>query len=275
MLTKICSKCNKEKQLSEFYPNPRCKLGVEGQCKQCRKEVADVRKEEKKLKDREYSSRPEIKEKRKQYSKRYYEQNKEKLKQQAREHYNSNAEQYHEYDRQRSKTEERIVYRRNYNETYYKNNREKLNAYDRQRYTKRRENIKYVLGQAMAGGIRRCIGNNKADRHWEYLVGYTFEDLTKHLESQFTPEMNWDNFGSYWEIDHIIPQNIFSISSAEDKQFKICWSLANLRPLEKSLNRQRPKDGRDVPKEQAISILGLNLYYDIMDVENDSLVLQN
>ena len=259
MLTKICSKCNKEKQLSEFYPNPRCKLGVEGQCKQCRKEIADVRKEEKKLKDREYSSRPEIKEKRKQYSKKYYEQNKEKLKQQAREHYNSNIEQYHEYDRQRSKTEERIVYRRNYNETYYKNNREKLNAYDRQRYTKRRENIKYVLGQAMAGGIRRCIGNNKADRHWEYLVGYTFEDLTKHLESQFTPEMSWENYGSYWEIDHIIPQNIFSILSADDKQFKICWSLMNLRPLEKSLNRQRPKDGSDISQEIKNRILNQSI----------------
>lgn len=256
MITKVCSRCKKEKQISEFYPNPRCTLGVEGQCKQCRKEIADMHKEERKLKDREYNSRPEIKEKRKQYQKIYYEQNKEKLKQQAREHYNKNIEQYHEYDRQRSKTEERITYRRKYNETYYKNNKEKLNAYDRQRHSERRKDIKYVLGQAVSGGIRRCIGNDKAERHWENLVGYTFENLAKHLESQFTSEISWDNYGSYWEIDHIIPQNTFNIQSADDKQFKLCWSLMNLRPLEKSMNRQRPRDGSDIPEELKQNILG-------------------
>lgn len=268
MLTKICSRCKKEKQLSEFYVNLKCNLGVEGQCKQCRKDIADLNKEERKRRDKEYYSRPEVKERKQQYQKAYYEQNKEKLKQQAREHYNKNIEQYHEYDRQRSKTEERIKYRRNYNEIYYKNNKEKLNAYDRQRYFKRKENIKYTLGQAIAGGIRRCIGNNKAERHWETIVNYTFEDLVKHLELQFIPEMSWDNYGSYWEIDHIIPQNLFDIQSVEDEQFKICWSLANLRPLEKSLNRQRPKDGSDVSKEQAINILGQKLYADIMGIEN-------
>jgi hypothetical protein len=27
----------------------------------------------------------------------------------------------------------------------------------------------------------------------------------QYLEQQFTSEMNWDNYGSYWEIDHIYP----------------------------------------------------------------------
>ena len=75
--------------------------------------------------------------------------------------------------------------------------------------------------------------------------------------------------GEYWEIDHIIPLNLFNYESEQDEQFKICWSLANLRPLEKIANKKRPKDGSDISKEQAINILGLDLYYDIMNVENE------
>ena len=49
--------------------------------------------------------------------------------------------------------------------------------------------------------------------------------------------MNWNNYGEYWEIDHIIPQNLFNMTTAESKDFQICWSLMNLRPLEKSAQK--------------------------------------
>ena len=45
----------------------------------------------------------------------------------------------------------------------------------------------------------------------------------------------------------------------DSKSFQICWSLANLRPLEKSLNRQRPKDGSDISDELKQKILGQEL----------------
>lgn len=59
--------------------------------------------------------------------------------------------------------------------------------------------------------------------------------------------MSWNNYGDYWEIDHIIPINTFNFNSYEDREFQVCWSLANLRPLEKIANRKRPKDGSDIP----------------------------
>lgn len=77
-----------------------------------------------------------------------------------------------------------------------------------------------------------CLKGNKREQTWESLVGYTLDDLIKHLESQFDTNMSWDNYGFYgWHIDHIIPKNQFKYSSPDDKQFKICWSLMNLRPL--------------------------------------------
>lgn len=114
---------------------------------------------------------------------------------------------------------------------------------------------KTQLSQVISSGMRKALQQNKAGRHWEEFVPYNLAELKEHLESQFTEGMSWDNFGEYWEIDHIIPQNLFSISSVEDHDFKICWSLMNLRPLSVTENRSRPKDGSDVPECLSKAIL--------------------
>jgi hypothetical protein len=79
---------------------------------------------------------------------------------------------------------------------------------------------------------------------------YTIEELKTHLELQFEPWMNWDNWGRYkllkwddhdqstwrWNIDHIIPAAKFNYTSVEDEEFKQCWALSNLRPLSAKVN---------------------------------------
>lgn len=37
------------------------------------------------------------------------------------------------------------------------------------------------------------------------ILGCDAETFKKHIESQFSPDMNWDNHGSVWHVDHIIP----------------------------------------------------------------------
>lgn len=71
--------------------------------------------------------------------------------------------------------------------------------------------------------------------------GYTAKQLLEHLEQQFTSEMNWDNYGNYWELDHIIPKYKFYYENYSDEQFKQCWSLNNLRPLTVKENQSRNK----------------------------------
>lgn len=121
----------------------------------------------------------------------------------------------------------------------------------------------FRLNKSMSGGICQSLKGNKAGRHWEDLVPYNLEQLRQHLESQFTPEMSWENIGKYWEIDHIIPKNQFEFTTYHDKEFQICWSLANLRPLEKFANRQRPKNGSDIPEELKQQILNQKLNQEI------------
>jgi len=74
-------------------------------------------------------------------------------------------------------------------------------------------------------------------------VGYSRDQLLKHIEAQFTDGMGWHNAGQ-WHIDHIIPKNLFNPANAQ--HVVKCWSLDNLRPLWAADNHRRPKDGSDV-----------------------------
>lgn len=86
------------------------------------------------------------------------------------------------------------------------------------------------LHRSMSALARRALGKSKAGWSWEKLVGYDLVTLRAHLERQFTKGMTWQNFGQ-WHVDHILPRASFQFASAEDPEFKACWSLTNLRPL--------------------------------------------
>jgi hypothetical protein len=67
-------------------------------------------------------------------------------------------------------------------------------------------------------------------------MGYTAKDIKEHIERLFTKEMSWANYGSYWQIHHILPSSYFNYSSIDHPEFKLCWNLSNLMPLEKTKN---------------------------------------
>ena len=93
--------------------------------------------------------------------------------------------------------------------------------------------VRKAIGKKKAGRSERSrLGHHERLQQWENLVGYTFQDLMKHLESRFEPGMTWENYGrNGWHIDHVIPKSFFTITSVEDEHFKRCWSLNNLQPL--------------------------------------------
>jgi hypothetical protein len=61
------------------------------------------------------------------------------------------------------------------------------------------------------------------------LVGCPLGDLKKHLEAGFRDGMTWDNYGSSWHIDHIVPCAAFDLSTAEGQ--RTCFHFSNLQPL--------------------------------------------
>lgn len=78
--------------------------------------------------------------------------------------------------------------------------------------------------------IWHSLRGKKNGAHWQFIVGYTVQDLKDHLGSLFQNGMSWGNYGQ-WHIDHIRPVSLFSFKSYKDKQFKQCWALSNLQPL--------------------------------------------
>ena len=129
---------------------------------------------------------------------------------------------------------------------YYKENPEKFRELSRDwrknhkkecqeyntKYTRERRRIdyKFKLNKNVASFICQCLKGKKAGMKWEKLVGYTLDDLVKHLENKFEPWMTWDNYGK-WHIDHIKPKSLF-----KEEEFKECWALSNLQPLEAITN---------------------------------------
>ena len=152
---------------------------------------------------------------------------------------------------------------REYAKTYYndtlESRREIRKEQSRKRNLKVSQDPMQKLNSHMSSIICSALKGNKAEQHWEDLVGYTLQELREHLESQFDENMNWNNQGKYWEIDHIIPKNLFHFDSADSKEFKICWSLMNLRPLSSYDNMHRPRKGQDVPEDLKNRILNQKL----------------
>lgn len=90
--------------------------------------------------------------------------------------------------------------------------------------------FKVRLNERMGAMMRIALKDKKNGRHWESLVGYSLQDLMKHLEKLFAPGMTWDNIRE-WHIDHIIPMSAFNFELPEHNDFKKCWALKNLQPL--------------------------------------------
>lgn len=121
---------------------------------------------------------------------------------------------------------------------YYLLNKERIKQTSYKNRKKYLKNPLFRIQDAMSRQIYFSLKRKKAGRHWETLVGYSLEDLKQHLESQFTSDMRWDNYGlkGYWTIDHKIPRSWFHFKSSHDKEFKRCWALSNLQPLQNHIN---------------------------------------
>ena len=69
------------------------------------------------------------------------------------------------------------------------------------------------------------------------LVGCSIDNLILWIENQFDGDMKWENYGSYWHIDHIKPCAMFDLT--DEKQCLECFNYSNLQPLRASENMKK------------------------------------
>lgn len=84
----------------------------------------------------------------------------------------------------------------------------------------------------LATRIRSALKYKSVEKQYATLVltDCTPIFLKEWLEYHFDSKMSWENYGSYWHMDHVIPCASFNFLD-EEEQFK-CFNWKNLRPCE-------------------------------------------
>lgn len=79
-------------------------------------------------------------------------------------------------------------------------------------------------------------------------LGCTLEFFKKYLESKFYGDMTWDNYGSYWEIDHIKELHTFDLT--DPIQLEQAVHYTNLQPLTINDHQKKTAINRLVTSEK-------------------------
>ena len=137
--------------------------------------------------------------------------------------YEKNAEKRKEnYERNAEKRKEN-----------YEKNKAKRNANYVQRY---HSDPLFKLKRVCKERIRTAFKSKnmqKSNKTIEYL-NCPIPWLMAWFEYNFTPEMAFNNHGTYWHMDHVIPVNLFDLTDPE--QVILCFSWFNLSPLQANEN---------------------------------------
>jgi hypothetical protein len=69
------------------------------------------------------------------------------------------------------------------------------------------------------------------------MLGCTWEIFLEWLEFNMKSDMMWENYGSYWHVDHVYPCSLYDFS-VEENRLK-CFNWTNLTPLEGDENLKK------------------------------------
>ena len=205
---KKCSKCEEVKLLDEFGEGKAYADGHQSWCKSCMKEYRKI------------------------YDKQYYQDNKEKINERSKLWCQDNKDYRTEYRYKWAEVnKERVAKTRRKWQTV---NREKRNEKDRLRRQNPLIKMRRNVSRAVYSALTRNNGSKDGASVIKHLP-YTIPQLKEHLEKQFEPWMNWNNYGE-WHLDHIYPQSKLPYDSMEHPNFLKAWALENLQPLEATEN---------------------------------------
>lgn len=69
----------------------------------------------------------------------------------------------------------------------------------------------------------------RAQNKSDWLLGCQVEDYIIYLESTWSPGMDWNNWGTHWQIDHIEPCHTFDLDDEDD--LLRCFHYTNTHPV--------------------------------------------
>jgi hypothetical protein len=214
-MLKFCPTCKQTKELTEFNKNKSCKDGYQRECRECCHNH---------------------------HNRHYHTKKSPRLKENLKEGYKicSNCKQellLSEFKPSKNGrfgvgSQCKSCFNIKWNE-YQSKTKQQVKYFKKRKQTDPLFKLKYCIRLRVNEILKK---NNITKNHsgLKYL-GCDVKTYKEYIEKQFTPEMNWDNHGIYWEVDHIKP--LVLIKTEED--CFIYFNYQNTQPLTISDNRKK------------------------------------
>ncbi|HMC99826.1 MAG TPA: hypothetical protein VKH37_06730 [Ferruginibacter sp.] len=97
----------------------------------------------------------------------------------------------------------------------------KKNSNDTENLFQFREKRKWQLA------LRRYLFLDGYSAAYGYYFGTSPEIFQQWIENQFTSDLTWENFGTRWQFDHVVPVSYFDLANEDD--LLLCWNFLNVR----------------------------------------------
>lgn len=85
--------------------------------------------------------------------------------------------------------------------------------------------------------LRRYVLEKNKSSFYAPKFGLDIQNFRSWIEAQFDEELNWNNFSTAWQFDHIVPVAYFDFEKEED--LRLCWNFINIRVEKIQLNKKR------------------------------------
>ena len=111
--------------------------------------------------------------------------------------------------------------------------------------------IKFREKRKWQQALRRYVLEKNPSENYAMYFGLSIESFREWIEVQFTSDLNWDNFATAWQFDHIVPIAYFDFDKDED--LKLAWSFINIRVEEYNI---------DKIKRNRIDVIAVKAYFE-------------
>lgn len=112
--------------------------------------------------------------------------------------------------------------------------------------------------------LRRYLLEGGRSSFYAPYFGIDIAGFREWIEFQFDANINWNNFGEAWQIDHIVPLAYFDFDSEED--LKLCWNFLNIR-VEKTGTKEKERN--------RVDIIGAKYYYQALYNMTEYIICKN
>ncbi len=208
---KRCCKCKIEKPTANFGRLSSAPDGLRYNCKDCRHEYV--------VKNRDSIQKA---------NQDYYKANKNALLSKNKEYRITNSEAINKQRKQYREQEHVKIHIKEMSKAYLPIRKQKIKEL-------RITDISFRISESLRSKFHKYLKNQKTSL-MNYL-GCDLDFFREWLTFRFNDKMNWDNYGTVWHIDHVLPINQFNLQNTSDIQ--ICYHWTNMQPLIKFDNQSK------------------------------------